>query len=129
MATITPILVKPIELLLPAHTEVHIRAYTNAGYKQRIALQLPGVNPIVWEGNGEHDHLIGERFFSTPAAGPALVKVVIENDGGTGNFHPSKMMKIGCNLQTFNMAAVLSEDAGDQDYNDAVVEFTWWTRI
>lgn len=128
MTIATPVLLKPIELQLPVGALVHIRVYTNAAYKQRVTIQLikGSTPPIIFEGNGEKDHLIGEQFWTVPGPNPVTTTVMIEH-ANNGPYQPSKMQKIGCTLQTFNMLGVLSEDIGDVgDFNDAVVEFTWW---
>ncbi|HEX5493976.1 MAG TPA: fucose-binding lectin II [Mycobacteriales bacterium] len=114
---------------LPFNTTVMIRAFTNASFQQRVTLAPEQGNPIVFTGIGENDTPIGNTSMRTPAQGTNprgyQVTVTIETNPGTG-WQPSSVGQGGSSIMYYNLTLVVSEDYVDQDWNDAVVTFTWW---
>lgn len=114
---------------LPFNTRIAIRAFTNAAFAQRVTLAPETGDPIVWTGSGEGDTPIGNTSLVTPGQGRNprgyQVTVTVETNPGTG-WQPSSVGQGGASIMYYTLTMVVSEDYVDQDWNDAVVTFSWW---
>lgn len=116
---------------LPVSTWVHIRAVTNAAFTQRVTIAFEDGSRQVLVGAGEHDAPMPKGDFSitTPpkATSPLGYRIVVtvETQVG-GNWQPSMVSEGECSVMYYHLAMVVSEDSVDQDWNDAVVMFSWW---
>ena len=118
---------------LPLNTWIHVQACTNAAFTQRVTITKEDGTTTVLTGSGEHDAPLpnGNYGFTTPghAASPLgyRVTVEIESSNRGGSYEPSQVMSGSCGVMYYSLMMVVSEDYVDNDWNDAVVQFTWWT--
>lgn len=118
-------------IYLPRSTWVHIRALTNALFEQQVILNYENGTQTTLVGNGEHDHVLpnGDFAITTPAnsQSPLGYRVLVTvNTMVNGHWQPSQVLQGAQSIMYYNLAMVVSEDYVDQDWNDAVVQFTWW---
>ena len=112
------------EISLPANVDVTVRAKTNSKAPQRMTLKSKGgaVN-LAFSGGGEKT-ILGEsqvRFDSIATA-------TFEFSDGSGAWKPSKLQSGGpYPIGNFNMLAVVAENGDDADYNDSILELSWYT--
>lgn len=118
---------------LPLNTWVHVQACTNAGFNQRVTITQENGTITTLIGTGEHDTPMpnGNFGLTTPnQSGSPLgyrVTVMIESSNSGGQYQPSQVFSGSCGVMYYSLLMVVSEDYVDQDWNDAVVQFTWWT--
>ncbi|GGX55162.1 MULTISPECIES: hypothetical protein [Streptomyces] len=124
-------------VIIPARRAVEVRAYTNAWYQQTAKLSFyalgSGTPFQTWDlsGTGEgNTAMTGSGFVNgirwvPERADSYTIKVEAwyRKDGGT---HPHATMPANATLGLFNISTVLCEDDVDKDWNDTVVQFTWW---
>jgi hypothetical protein len=115
-----------VTIYVPAVTDVVVKAFANAAYLQRIRLQVPEQEPVVLQGAGEENALIGRSHFTTAAGDDVEITVTIEHstDGGS-TWQASEMFFETCYVQAYHMAVIVTEDFKDQDYNDAICIISW----
>jgi hypothetical protein len=117
---------------LPLSTWVHVRAITNAQFTQRVTIEEENGTRTVLTGSGERDTLMpsGDFGLTTPARSASSlgyrVTVRVESSSRGGVFQPSQVSQGACSVMYYNLSMVVSEDYVDQDWNDAVIEFSWW---
>lgn len=119
-------------IYLPVSTAIHVRAFTNAGFTQKVTITQENGTVTTLEGSGERDHPMpnGDFWFNTPAStnSPLGYKVTIEVQSYYNNaWQPSQVSSASCGVMYYSLAMVVSEDYVDNDWNDGVVQFTWWT--
>ncbi len=120
-------------IYLPLNTYVNVRSFTNAAFLQRVTITPETGSPITIQGNGEHDTPIPNGNFPIETPGSSrsslgysvCVKVETSPDGGQ-TWENSQVSQGSCGVMYYHLAMVVSEDYIDQDWNDAVVQFTWW---
>lgn len=117
---------------LPINTWVHIQAFTNASFNQRVTITDEAGKSKVLTGTGEHDHPIpdGNYSFTTPShsSSPLGWRMTVKVESfNNGSWQPSQVSSGSCGVQYYSLVMVVSEDYVDNDWNDAVVLFTWWT--
>lgn len=123
---------------IPANRNIEIRSYTNAWFDQKAKLTFTedgASSPFAtWdiEGQGEGnqpmkgaDFVNGFRWVSQRSK---TYKVRVETwYRKDGTWRPHRTMPANSTLGLFNISTVLSEDDADKDWNDTVIQFTWWT--
>lgn len=116
-----------VTVYLPVSTWISVQAYTNAAFTQRVTAPRRS-SP----GSGERNTPMpgGNYGFMTPATSRSplgwTVIVRVESSNSGGQYQPSQVMLGSCTVQYFTLSMVVSEDWVDQDWNDAVVQFSWW---
>ncbi|MFF2747380.1 fucose-binding lectin II [Kitasatospora sp. NPDC058048] len=113
------------EISLPAGTQVTVKAKTNSSSVQQVRLtgQDGGVD-LLFSGTGERNTVIGQETVT----GQAGLKAVFEYAGADGVFRPSKLNSGGpYEIGNYNLLVVVAENGDDADYNDTVLEFSWFT--
>lgn len=116
-----------VKLTFLPNTFVTARCFTNASYLQRITITPDTGDPRVFKGSGEHDTPIGSYSFTTPVAGlKVTVTIDFSRDNGA-TWSASDVSSGSCSIMNYQISAVVGEDRVDQDWNDAVVQFSWWT--
>lgn len=117
---------------LPVSTWISVQAYTNAAFAQRVTITGEDGKDKVLTGSGEHNTPMpgGTYGFTTPPASRSplgwSVVVRVESSGSGGEYRPSQVMLGSCTVMYYTMSLVVSEDYVDGDWNDAVVQFSWW---
>lgn len=117
---------------LPLSTWVDVRAFTNASFSQKVTILQENGTQTVLTGSGEHDTpMPGGNFgITTPATSASSmgyrVTVTVQSQQPNGQWQDSNVSQGGCNVMYYSLAMVVSEDYVDQDWNDAVVQFSWW---
>ncbi len=121
------------KIYLPLNTYVNVYGFTNAAFEQRITITEENGTIHTMTGQGEYNAPMqgGNFAIQTPGSSsdPSLgyqLSIQIESLQG-GNWIPSKLISGMTSLMYFNMILVTSEDYSDQDWNDAVAQFCWWT--
>jgi hypothetical protein len=120
-----------VTVALPPGTSVYITAFTNAAYLQKATITPPAGPAVVWQGAGEGNRQIGQQIITT-AAGSQNQNYTVAVQYSTNNgasWQDSSLLPGGATLGTMNLSVVLSEDHADRDFNDAVVQFMWWTPL
>lgn len=121
-----------VVIYLPLNTYVNVQGFTNAAFPQQVTIVEESGTSHIMTGSGEHDTPMQNGVFAiqTPASSSNpmgyAVTVTIESQSG-GAWNPSNVTSGKTSLMYYNMALVVSEDYTDQDWNDAVVQFSWWT--
>lgn len=118
-------------IYVPPSTWVNVRAFTNAGFNQRVTLTQEDGTVTTLTGSGEHDtpmpngnfHINTPSSTASPLGYRITVKVESYHDGG---WKPSNVSQGSCSVMYYHFEMVVSEDYIDADWNDAVVQFTWW---
>jgi len=118
-------------IYLPFSTYVSVSAFTNASFEQQVTITPETGTPTALYGSGEHNTPMPGGNFSiqTPASGKyglGYQIVVAVQSYYNGQWQPSQVSQGSCSVMYYNLAMVVSEDYLDQDWNDAVVQFTWW---
>lgn len=117
---------------LPLNTFVSVAAFTNAGFNQRVTITPETGSPTVLVGSGEHNKPMpnGNYSINTPASSSSplgyKITVAVESYQPSGTWAPSQVSQGSCSVMYYSLALVVSEDYVDNDWNDAVVQFTWW---
>jgi hypothetical protein len=121
-----------VTVYVPVSTWISVQAYTNAYLTQRITITAEDGTTTVLTGSGERNAPMagGNYGFTSPATsksplGWAMV-VKVESSDGSGGYQPSQVMQGSASVMYFTMSIVVSEDWVDNDWNDAVVQVTWW---
>lgn len=110
------------EVSLPAGASVQVRVKTNAKVAQRVRLV-----DQEFTGAGEGNMVIGETVF-TPS-GKSPLTAVFEYAGDDGVFKPSSLKSGGpYEIGKYNLLIAVAENGDDSDYNDTVLEFSWYTK-
>jgi hypothetical protein len=133
-------LTNSVSFLLPPNVKVFVQALSNAGFVQTVTLDPPGAAAnAVFKGNGEGNVQMpltnqgfltaaapgGQPSFTTPATG-GIYKVTITTQQGS-KATGGKLAVQNPEGGDFGLLWVISEDAADKDYNDAVVLFTYFS--
>lgn len=121
-----------VNVYLPLNTYVSVRGFTNAAFLQQATVIQEDGTQTVMSGSGEHNAPMENGDFSiqTPdsSSSPAGYKVTITIESQqSGTWQPSSVTSGQISVMYYNTAVVVSEDYQDQDWNDAVVQFSWWT--
>ena len=121
-----------VSIYLPLNTYINVRGFTNAAFMQQVTIIDENNNTHVMTGSGEHDAPMqnGSYAFTTPSTakspmGFQLSVTVLSQQNG--QWTPSQVISGKTSLMYYNLALVVSEDYNDNDWNDAVVQFSWWT--
>jgi hypothetical protein len=133
-----------VSFLMPPNAKVFVQAMSNAAFMQNVTITPPAGTTAAFAGNGEGNVQMklvtqgfltaapsnGQPSFTTPAAG-GTYKVTVTHNPGTSNV-PSvttggKLTAQNPDNGDFGLFWVISEDAKDKDFNDAVVLFTHYT--
>jgi hypothetical protein len=117
---------------LPFSTWVNVRCVTNAAFQQRATLVEQNGTQHQATGSGEHDAPMqnGTFVIQTPSSGssPNGYTVAVSVDTNqNGAWQPSAVLQGGAQVMYYNVKMVTSEDSIDNDWNDTVVFFTWYT--
>lgn len=118
-------------IYLPLNTYVSVRAFTNAAFLQQVTILQEDGTQTVLTGSGEHDTPMPNGDFAIQTPGSSTnpmgykITVSVQSDHG-GTWVPSSVSQGSCSVMYYHLAMVVSEDYLDQDWNDAVVQFTWW---
>ena len=119
-------------IYLPLSTYVSVACFTNAGFNQRVTITPEVGAAKVLVGSGEHNAPMPNGAFSitTPATSVNplgfKVTVAVEASQPNGQWAPSQVSQGSCSVMYYSLAMVVSEDYVDNDWNDAVAEFSWW---
>ena len=119
-------------IYVPLNTWVNVRAFTNAGFNQRVTITPETGSATVLTGSGEHDAPMpnGSFHYNTPSSSSSplgyRISVNIESQQPNGSWQPSQVSQGSCGVMYYQLVMIVSEDYVDQDWNDAVVQFTWW---
>ena len=123
----------PISIYLPLNTYINVKGFTDSAFMQQVTIVDETGASHTMQGNGEHETPMqnGSYAFTTPStskdpAGFQLTITVQSQQGG--QWVPSQVTSGKTSLMYYNMVLVVSEDYTDNDWNDAVVQFSWWTQ-
>jgi hypothetical protein len=124
--------------LFPPNTVIYVTSLANASYTQTVTLTPPSGTAATFTGSGEGNVAMslqtqgflstgsGQPFFKT-ANSSGTYQVQISSTQGIENVQFSACTNAWTSGATANVLMVVGEDATDQDYNDSVVLFTWYT--
>jgi hypothetical protein len=116
-----------VTLSVTQATTVYISVDSYADYQQQATIQTP-TGPLVCSGNGE-GRRIGFWSYPVPSPGQYKFHIQIQYNSGSGFQNSSQVQAAGLNAVTLNQVVVFSEDAGDNDDNDCLVTFMWFTPV
>ena len=121
----------PIRVTLPItepNTKLYIMVDSYAAYKQLATIQPDAGEPLIAPGSGEGVRI---GFWETMVENPGLIgyNVLIQYDdnSGAGYQNSSMVQQASFSAVTLNQVVLFSEDANDQDDNDCLVTFMWFT--
>ncbi|MEU5216797.1 fucose-binding lectin II [Streptomyces sp. NPDC020807] len=112
------------EINLPADAQITVTAKTNSRLPQKVALtSQDGTVNHLFTGSGEANTVIGQATFT----GASRLGATFEFSP-SGSFSPSKLNSGGpYELGTYNVLLIVAENGDDSDYNDSILEFSWYT--
>ena len=123
----------------PPNSTIFVTALANAALTQTATITPPSGGAAVFSGSGENNTTMavtsagflttgggGQPRFTTGATA-GTYKVQITSSSGTENVQFSAATSSWSSGATANVLMVVGEDATDQDFNDAVAMFTWYT--
>jgi hypothetical protein len=118
-------------IYIPTNTYVSVRAFTNASFTQQVTITPETGAATTLTGHGEQDTPMpnGTYGFTTPSQSQSNLgyKIVVAvNTWVNNNWQASLVSQGTCSVMYYSLALVVSEDQVDNDWNDAVVQFTWW---
>lgn len=117
-----------VTIELPCSARIVVQSFANAAYPQRVTVEPKGMAAKVLQGQGLHDTPIGSFEFKTPPGDedsfPVTVSVAHSRDGGQ-TWQPSAVAWMNCLVKGYGLATVVSEDAGDDTWDDATTYFNW----
>jgi hypothetical protein len=116
---------------LPLNTNVSVTCTSNSAAEQRVTITQADGTTNTATGSGENVPMQGGAFsIQTPQSAPNdtyTVTVDIESNA-SGSWSPSQVFNGGYFFLTYALQLVVSEDSVDRDFNDAVVQFSWWKK-
>ncbi|MFF2117053.1 fucose-binding lectin II [Kitasatospora sp. NPDC058184] len=113
------------EISLPAGAQVTVKAKTNSSNVQKVQLtSKDGVVDLAFSGTGERNAVIGQQTIT----GQAGLTATFEFASAEGDFRPSKLNSGGpYEIGAYNLMVLVAENGDDADYNDTILEFSWYT--
>jgi hypothetical protein len=114
-----------VKVYLETPMNVYFAATTYSGWTQIVTVTPPGGAPLTQQGHGEGT-LIGQSPYWLPA-GPSTFEVHFQYDNGSGPQDSIMVQQASFAVGTLNQIVVFSEDGADEDDNDCIVTFTWFT--
>ncbi|MER7585543.1 fucose-binding lectin II [Kitasatospora sp. NPDC097691] len=113
------------EIRLPADVEVTVKVKTNSPHTQKVQLtSKDGSVDRSFTGSGERNTVIGDSRIT----GQDLYFATFEFAPADGVFMPSRLNSGGpYAIGNYNILVVVAENGDDADYNDTVLEFSWFT--
>ncbi len=124
--------------IFPPNTIIYVTSMSNAAYTQTVTITPPSGSPAQFSGSGEGNvtmRLVQQGFLSTGSGQPyfrtastsGTYTVAISSSAGAESVQYAASTSAWTSGATANVIMVVGEDATDQDYNDSVVLFTWYT--
>ncbi|MFE7529366.1 fucose-binding lectin II [Kitasatospora sp. NPDC057542] len=115
------------EIHLPAGVTVKVKVKTNSQLTQKMTLKDNiGRVDLEFTGTGEQN-TIGDKTI-TPVPG-SLFTAVFEYTGPDGVFKPSKLNSGGpYDIGSYHMMVIVAENGDDTDYNDTILELSWYAK-
>jgi hypothetical protein len=119
-------------IYLPLSTYVSVACFTNASFNQRVTITPETGSATVLVGSGEHNTPMPNGSFSitTPSSSSSplgyRITVSVESYQPNNQWAPSQVSQGSCSVMYYSLAMVVSEDYVDNDWNDAVAQFSWW---
>ncbi|MFF2074763.1 fucose-binding lectin II [Kitasatospora sp. NPDC058162] len=113
------------EISLPAGAKVTIKAKTNSRFTQKIsATSKDGAVDYLFTGTGEHNSVAGQ----TTITGPSQIVATFEFSEADGNWKASRLNSGGpYDIGNYHLLVVVAENGDDADFNDAILELSWYT--
>ncbi len=122
----------------PPNTTIYVTSLANAAYTQNVTITPPTGTAAVFSGSGEGNvsmNLTQKGFLSTGAGQPSFrtastsgtYNVQVTSSQGTESVQFAACTSAWTSGATANILMVVGEDSVDQDYNDAVAIFMWYT--
>ncbi|MFF3788037.1 fucose-binding lectin II [Streptomyces sp. NPDC001933] len=113
------------EISLPAGLDVHVKVKSNSQVTQLVTVK--GLDEeLQFTGAGERNSNLGDTKITTTGN---LLHATFEYSNGGGVFTPSKLNAGGpYEIGNYNILVVVAENGDDSDYNDTILEFSWYTK-
>ncbi len=119
-------------IYLPLNTYVSVLSFTNAYFSQRVTITPEVGNQTVLTGSGEHNAPMPNGNFGLTTPGTSInplgfkMTITVEAQQQNGQWAPSQVSQGSCSVMYYSLAMVVSEDYVDNDWNDAIVQFSYW---
>jgi hypothetical protein len=117
-----------VTITLPYNTPVIVQCFANAANTQRVSVRPSIGTPWAFQGTGFYDTSLGMQPLNTGSGSGAGFDVDVAVDHSTDKgqtWQPSQVDTDDCQIMYFNMVIVVSEDSGDDTWDDATTYFTW----
>ncbi|MFD7450022.1 fucose-binding lectin II [Kitasatospora sp. NPDC059827] len=113
------------EISLPDGAKVAIKAKTNSSFTQKVAVtSKDGEVDYLFTGTGERNTISGAETIT----GPRQLVATFEYSEADGNWKASKLNSGGpYDIGNYHLMVVVAENGDDADYNDAILELSWFT--
>ncbi|GAB2699114.1 fucose-binding lectin II [Kitasatospora kifunensis] len=113
------------EISLPAGAKVTVKAKTNSTFTQTVKVtSKDGSVDLLFTGSGERNTFAGQETIT----GPSQLVATFEYSESDGSVKPSKLNSGGpYQIGAYNLMVIVAENGDDADYNDAILEFSWYT--
>ncbi|MFD7579031.1 fucose-binding lectin II [Kitasatospora sp. NPDC059817] len=113
------------EITLPAGVQITVKAKTNSALLQSVKLtSKDGQLDQQFTGTGEHNTVIGQ----TTITDVSQLVATFEYGESDGALKPSSLNSGGpYEIGAYNLMVIVAENGDDSDYNDTILEFSWYT--
>ncbi|MFF3005041.1 fucose-binding lectin II [Kitasatospora sp. NPDC057940] len=113
------------EIALPAGAQVAVKVKTNSKLLQSVKLtSKDGQVDQLFTGTGERNNIIGQ----TTLTGVSQLVATFEYGESEGALKPSRLNSGGpYDIGAYNLMVIVAENGDDADYNDTILEFSWYT--
>lgn len=116
------------EIHLPPGVKVQVKVKSSSKSEQHVTLRdKSGAVRLEFSGSGENQ-IIGEATVNTSENYQldAVFAYAVADDIR----NPSKGLNSGgpYEIGNYNLMVVVAENGDDNDYNDAILEFSWYTK-
>lgn len=113
------------EITLPAGVTVNVKAKTNSSSAQTVTVtSTDGSVNLQFSGAGERNASAGQSTIT----GQSQVTATFQYSDSNGVSQPSRLNSGGpYQIGSYNLMVIVAENGDDSDYNDAILEFSWYT--
>lgn len=112
------------KVTLPSGVSISLKAKSNSSALQRITINDGSQDILAFTGSGEGNSIIGQGTLTDKT------QLTIKFEFQQGGQWKGSVLNSGGPyvIGTYNMLIVVAENGDDSDYNDSILEFTWYTK-
>jgi hypothetical protein len=109
---------------LSGATPLTVKVKANSSFTQRVSITNGADVNLVFSGSGERNSMLGEAQINSAAPLQAIFEFQMNDSWQASKLNCGGPYAIG----SYNLLVIVAENGDDSDYNDSIVEFSWYTR-